>query len=509
MSADVAADADADGNHALDEHDGDDHGDEATGDATEAVVPKVKTWRSDVAGVGPEGKPMVFDFTVVNLAAPSYRSKLKTKKNRVLRILKAAEDAKLKEGGRAALRAKALGADLVVLALSSNGAMSERTSDFFGRIVRHARKEGLEDMRLSFKLGEGTLSWTTTYFHTYWSQRIVCALVGTAAKARQRISASDKLAQSRLQANRQPVRTSGPSYGQGPHGSSAAAANISAYVLDSSRRRPPILSSFVDAAPQLSPNDAAVAAADAASVSEASDFGSSPPASPGLDVVVDDEDDDYVCPAPGAVFYGQCICKGWYPQCQDCLNDDGLSDTSFPLDDDDPGDDDPGGDGSGDREMDELSSLFDRAGVASVASVSPSQDFVSRKTNKIASGSSELERLAVEAKLASQGLNQRLLVELGVDGVGSEDERRRAADAVAYDVDGRLHRAWLLRQDSCPLGVLWNYYGDAGRGDTQEEMDAYNEFNTYGEFMDNPVAPWFANGDDENGGPDASTYFMG
>ena len=52
---------------------------------------------------------------------------------------------------------------------------------------------------------------------------------------------------------------------------------------------------------------------------------------------------------------------------------------------------------------------------------------------------------------------------------------------------------------------LWNYYGDAGRGDTQEEMGAYNEFNTFGVDMDNPVAPWFANGDDENGGPDAST----
>ena len=36
-----------------------------------------------------------------------------------------------------------------------------------------------------------------------------------------------------------------------------------------------------------------------------------------------------------------------------------------------------------------------------------------------------------------------------------------------------------------------------------------NEFNTLGEFMDNPVAPWFVNGDDENGGPDASTHFMG
>ena len=76
-------------------------------------------------------------------------------------------------------------------------------------------------------------------------------------------------------------------------------------------------------------------------------------------------------------------------------------------------------------------------------------------------------------------------------------------------MDGRLHRAWLLRQDPCPLGVLWNYYGDAGRGDTQEEMGAYNEFNAFGVDMDYPVAPWFVNGDDENGGPGASTYFMG
>ena len=47
------------------------------------------------------------------------------------------------------------------------------------------------------------------------------------------------------------------------------------------------------------------------------------------------------------------------------------------------------------------------------------------------------------------------------------------------------------------------------RGDTQAEMDAYNDFNQYGEFMENPVAPWFVNGDDENGGPDAFTHFMG
>ena len=34
-----------------------------------------------------------------------------------------------------------------------------------------------------------------------------------------------------------------------------------------------------------------------------------------------------------------------------------------------------------------------------------------------------------------------------------------------------------------------NEKSDAGRGDTQEEMDAYNDFNAFGEGMDNPVAP--------------------
>ena len=39
-------------------------------------------------------------------------------------------------------------------------------------------------------------------------------------------------------------------------------------------------------------------------------------------------------------------------------------------------------------------------------------------------------------------------------------------------------------------------------------MGAYNEFSAFGEGMDNPVAPWFVNGDDENGGPaDTSTHF--
>ena len=41
---------------------------------------------------------------------------------------------------------------------------------------------------------------------------------------------------------------------------------------------------------------------------------------------------------------------------------------------------------------------------------------------------------------------------------------------------------------------LWNYCGDGGGGDTQEEMDAYNEYN---------------NGDADNGGPDVSTYSIG
>ena len=86
--------------------------------------------------------------------------------------------------------------------------------------------------------------------------------------------------------------------------------------------------------------------------------------------------------------------------------------------------------------MDELISLC--AGNAFVAPLSPSQGFVSRRTNKIASEFSGLERLTAEAKLASQGLDQCLqlmvsavhelealgiLVELGLDEVGPVDVR--------------------------------------------------------------------------------------
>jgi hypothetical protein len=39
-------------------------------------------------------------------------------------------------------------------------------------------------------------------------------------------------------------------------------------------------------------------------------------------------------------------------------------------------------------------------------------------------------------------------------------------------------------------------------------MDAHNEFNQHG-AMENPVAPWFVNCDDENGGPGAFAHFVG
>ncbi len=113
----------------------------------------------------------------------------------------------------------------------------------------------------------------------------------------------------------------------------------------------------------------------------------------------------------------------------------------------------------------------------------------------------ELEALGLLVELSR-------LDEMGQGEMGQADVRQ-VADAAAYDVDDDLHRAWLLRQQYCPLGVLWDYYGDAGRGDTQEEWGAYNEFNQYGDFMENPVAPWFVNGDDENGGPGAFMHSMG
>ena len=42
----------------------------------------------------------------------------------------------------------------------------------------------------------------------------------------------------------------------------------------------------------------------------------------------------------------------------------------------------------------------------------------------------------------------------------------------------------------------------------KEEREKTREKEEEKNTRDNPVAPWFVNGDDENGGPDASTHFM-
>ena len=66
----------------------------------------------------------------------------------------------------------------------------------------------------------------------------------------------------------------------------------------------------------------------------------------------------------------------------------------------------------------------------------------------------------------------------------------------------KLSSKWLLKNARSYLQrsvkmASWGSVRDRGK---IPKMDAYNEFNSFGEDMDGAVAPWFVNGDDENGG---------
>lgn len=91
-------------------------------------------------------------------------------RSRTQRALDDLEREKTKSTTRAAARAKDLGAKLIALAFSSNGAFSRKSQDFFKRAFHHAKLRGLSHMGISFPKAD--TSWTSKLFSAYWRQRL-------------------------------------------------------------------------------------------------------------------------------------------------------------------------------------------------------------------------------------------------------------------------------------------------------------------------------------------------
>jgi hypothetical protein len=154
------------------------------------------TWRSDLVGYDEKGRLVLIDVGVKTIGAASYRGQRIKMMSRTQKALAAVEKEKTDPKSRAAGRAKDLGAKLIPLIFSSNGGFSRQSQEFFKRVCHHARLRGLSHMGVSFPRAE--TSWTTTFFSTYWRQRIVCCMCGTSAAATLKLKAGDQLYQSQL-----------------------------------------------------------------------------------------------------------------------------------------------------------------------------------------------------------------------------------------------------------------------------------------------------------------------
>ena len=170
------------------------------------------TWKSDLVGYDDEGKLILIDVGVKTLGALSYRGLRKTMRSRTQRALDDLEREKTKSTTRAAARAKDLGAKLIALGFSSNGAFSRKSQDFFKRVFHHAKLRGLSHMGISFPKAD--TSWTSKFFSTYWRQRLVCCMCGTSAHLVLKTLAGDALVEASLKTGARGARDFVHSYGR-------------------------------------------------------------------------------------------------------------------------------------------------------------------------------------------------------------------------------------------------------------------------------------------------------
>ena len=98
---------------------------------------------------------------------------------------------------RAAARAKDLQARHIVFCISSNGAFSAMAQDFFDEVKDHAKKQGLDHMGVSL-IERHSVSFTTRFWNTFWSQRINASIGAVGANRILQILAADRHLSHRL-----------------------------------------------------------------------------------------------------------------------------------------------------------------------------------------------------------------------------------------------------------------------------------------------------------------------
>ena len=149
----------------------------------------LRHWRADLVGYDPKGKCVLIDAHVKCLVgSTALQSRSEEALNRSAAVLRDAELTKERDPKiQASLRAR--NASFVPFVLSSNGALGEKATSFLKSVFKHVKSSGLSSMRSSHPYLDST--WSTTWFSTFWRQRISSAITATNASYVDRILRAD------------------------------------------------------------------------------------------------------------------------------------------------------------------------------------------------------------------------------------------------------------------------------------------------------------------------------
>jgi hypothetical protein len=155
-------------------------------------VYELRRWRADLLGYGPTNEFILIDATITCLTNSSNLSgRGQDYLNRTNAVLKDAEKRKCRVE-RIMATVAAHNAVFVPFALSSNGAFGPAANTFLKKVFDHVKAAGSSSMRSCHRSTSST--WTTTWFSTFWRQRLSTSATATSASFVGRILHEDSVA---------------------------------------------------------------------------------------------------------------------------------------------------------------------------------------------------------------------------------------------------------------------------------------------------------------------------
>jgi len=151
------------------------------------------SWRTDIIGVDNKNRTVFIDATITCLSSQSnLNSRVADSQGRTLAGLKAAENRKKRDPHIQSI-VKAHDALFIPFAMSTNGALGPEASKFLTMVIKFVKTAGMFSMRHSHQDVEST--WNTTWFSTFWRQRISSTVTATNATFVNRILQRDAVSQ--------------------------------------------------------------------------------------------------------------------------------------------------------------------------------------------------------------------------------------------------------------------------------------------------------------------------